>query len=286
MAYRREWDEDDGAPNGPSGPGWRATLAAAPISSALLLGAVAVTLVSMLTAASGASGRDWPAWWLGLRLGNAPFVIPFFTYVLPHDPRELMHLVLNMLVLWFLGRELEQRLGRGPYLTLFFGAALVGALAHLIVSAQLGSSGPLIGASGGLFGLIFFIARETPDRPFLFYFFRVPAKVLAWLLVAFSLHPLLLEGFGGGVAHLCHLGGAAFGFFWCRHRVDALSWWGALREQRASSRAEATARTEAAGDAEMDRLLAKIHADGMQSLTERERRFLRARSESLKGGPR
>ncbi|MBL8840452.1 MAG: rhomboid family intramembrane serine protease [Planctomycetes bacterium] len=283
MAYRTEWEEPDEPGRGSD---WRAALAATPVASALLVGAIAVTLLEVIVAAAGLPAIAQPSRWLGLRLSNAPFVVPFFSYVLPHAPRELMHLVLNMFVLWFLGRELESRLGRGPFMTLFFGSALVGAVAHLVVSAQQGDDRPLIGASGGLYGLIFFIARETPDRTFLFYFFRIPAKVLALLLVAFSLHPLLFEGFAGGVAHLCHLGGALFGFLWCRHRFDALSWWGTLREQRAQQRAATAARDEAADDAEMDRLLAKIHASGMNSLTERERQFLRARSESLKGGRR
>ncbi len=283
MAYRTEWEEPGESGHGPD---WRHAFAAAPVASSLLIGAVAVTLLEVIVAAAGWPPGAAPSQWLGLRLSTAPFVVPFFSYVLPHAPRELMHLVLNMFVLWFLGRELESRLGRGPFVTLFFGAALVGALAHLVVSAQYGDDRPLIGASGGLFGLIFFVARETPDRPFLFYFFRIPAKVLALLLVAFSLHPLLFEGFAGGVAHLCHLGGALFGFLWCRHRFDALSWWGSLREQRAQQRAESAARDEAADDAEMDRLLAKIHATGMNSLTEKERRFLKARSESMKGGRR
>ncbi|MSR48154.1 MAG: rhomboid family intramembrane serine protease [Planctomycetes bacterium] len=280
MGWRNEWNDGDA---GPRGPGWRATLAATPITSAVFLGAIFVWLLGTLHAA-GAVPFSVNRW-LWLSLDNAPFVYPFFTHVLPHDPTSLFHLVFNMLGLWFFGRELEMRLGRGSFATLFFGAALCGAIAHLVVMAVRREPTGLVGASGGLMGLLFFMARETPDRPFLFYFFRVPFKVLAILLVAFDLHPLLL-GRKDGVAHLCHLGGAAFGFTWFRWRFDALSWWAALRDQSRAAKAERLSDRERDDDAEMDRLLAKIHAEGMPSLTQRERSFLQQRSESAKRGRR
>jgi membrane associated rhomboid family serine protease len=281
MAWRNEWEEGREEPRG---PGWRATLAVAPVTGVLFVGSVVATLLAIF----GSNGvlpfriSDW----LGLSLDHAPWVFPFFTYVLPHDAAQPMHLIFNMLVLWFFGRELEQRLGRGPFATLFFGAALTGAIAHLCLSAAMGDVANLIGASGGLFGLIFFLARESPDRQILFYFFRLPMKVVAVLLVVLDVHPLLLGDFADGVAHLCHLGGALFGFLWFRHRFDAFSWWPALRAARQSGRARAAADRERGDDAEMDRLLAKIHAVGLPRLTDRERRFLQERSDSLKGGRR
>lgn len=280
MSWRSEWEEGERSPRG---PGWRATLGAAPVTSTVFVGAIVVTFAGMLHAAGV---LPIPVLrWLGLSLGNAPFVYPFFTHVLPHDAQSPMHLVFNMLALWFFGRELEQRLGRGPYATLFFGSALVGALAHLALNAVRGDLAPLVGASGGLMGLICFLARLDPDRPMLFFFFRAPIKVVALLFVILDLHPLLL-GQQDGVAHLAHLGGAAFGLLWFRWRFDAWSWWGALRQQhRESSERRATERA-VRDDAEMDRLLAKIHASGIGSLSESERSFLQRRSDALKGDRR
>jgi len=281
MAWRNEWEEGSEAAHR---PGWRGTLAAAPVTSALFVGSIVATLAAIF----GANGvlpfrvSDW----LGLSLDHAPWVYPFFTYVLPHDAEQPLHLIFNMLVLWIFGRELEQRLGRGPFATLFFGAALTGAIAHLCVSAAVGDVANLIGASGGLFGLIFFLARESPDRKILFYFFPLPIKVVALLLVVLDIYPLLRGDLADGVAHLCHLGGALFGFLWFRLRFDAFSWWGAAREALRTGRARAAADRERDDDAEMDRLLAKIHAEGLTSLTDRERRFLQERSDSLKGGRR
>jgi len=286
MAWRAEWEEPDGGGRAGAGPGWRATLAVTPLTSAVFVGAIVVTFVSMLGLAAG-----WPGYvsrWLGLSLESAPFVWPFFTYVLPHDPHSPVHIVFNLLLLWFLGRELEQRLSRGPYATLFFGAAITGGVAHLALNAWRAELGPVIGASGGLMGVLFFLARLEPDRPVVFFFFRVPLKVLAVILVIFDLHPLLL-GAPDGVARLAHLGGAAFGLGWFRWRFDAWSWWNALREQRRERRAQRAADRAAEDDGEMDRLLAKIHAGGIGSLSERERAFLQRHSAALKdekGRPR
>ncbi len=279
MAWRAEWDEQEGGSRSGTGPGWRATLAVTPLTSTVFVGAIVVTFVSMVGRAMA-----WPeiiSLWFGLSLDSAPFVWPFFTYVLPHDPGSPVHIVFNLLLLWFLGRELEQRLSRGPFATLFFGAAITGGVAHLALNAWRADLAPVIGASGGLMGLLFFLARLEPERPVLFFFFRVPLKVVAVILVIFDLHPLLL-GTPGSVARLAHLGGAAFGLCWFRWRFDAWSWWSALREQWRARRVQRAVARLAADDGEMDRLLAKIHAGGIGSLSEREREFLQRRSSALK----
>jgi membrane associated rhomboid family serine protease len=262
-----------------AGPDWRATLAAAPLTSAIFVGAILVTFASTVGLAAG-----WPAFlsrWLGLSLDSAPFVWPFLTYVLPHDPGSPVHIVFNLLLLWFLGRELEMRLSRGPYATLFFGAAITGGIAHLAFNAWRENLSPVIGASGGLMGLLFFMARLEPDRPVVFFFFRVPLKVLAVILAIFDLHPLLL-GAPDGVARLAHLGGAIFGLCWFRWRFDAFSAWRALVARRQERRARRAQEEVAKNDGEMDRLLAKIHAGGIGSLSQREREFLQRRSAALK----
>ncbi|MCL2553390.1 MAG: rhomboid family intramembrane serine protease [Actinomycetia bacterium] len=66
-----------------------------------------------------------------------------------HDRTNPMHIIFNMLSLWWIGAPLEQRLGRARYLALYFVSAL-GASAAVLVIAP----GSLtIGASGAIFGL-------------------------------------------------------------------------------------------------------------------------------------
>jgi membrane associated rhomboid family serine protease len=277
MTWRPEWEEQPrrGFGFGRGMPGrWG-------VARTLTAACVVVTVAAMLLAQQGISVASW----FGLSLHDAIRVYPWFTYVFVHDAFDVKHVLFNGVLLWFLGVDLEQRLGRGRFLTLFFGSALVGAAAHVVVQAALGGNeaGVLIGASGGIFGLLFFIARDTPDRPFVFWLVPVPAKVLAGLYVVLELFPLLTDGLGaGGVAHLCHLGGAAFGFFWQRHQFNALDGVATLAagwRERTQDRKRVRAADD---DSEMDRLLQKIHDSGMGSLDSRERAFLARRSDDMR----
>jgi membrane associated rhomboid family serine protease len=285
MAWRAEWETPERQFGFGGGRGG-SFFSHAPITRTLLLLCVGVTLLSLVA-------RNWigagdPTAWLALSLDNAPFVYPFFTYVFPHSTYNPLHIILNMLMLWWLGQELESRLGKTRYLTLFFGAAVFGALAHLAFTLALREArgGMLMGASGGVFALIFFIARETPSRPFFFYFVQIPARVLAFLLLVLEVWPLLFGRFDAdGVAHACHLAGAAYGFVWQRHPFDAFAALDRARGVLRERAAERTAANESADDAEMDRLLRKIHDQGMPSLTASERRFLEERSRALKRRP-
>jgi membrane associated rhomboid family serine protease len=62
---------------------------------------------------------------------------------------NLLHLGMNMLVLWFVGPSLEAALGRGRYLLLYFVSLLAGA-AGALLQAPLAFT---VGASGAIFGL-------------------------------------------------------------------------------------------------------------------------------------
>jgi membrane associated rhomboid family serine protease len=62
----------------------------------------------------------------------------------------LLHLGMNMLVLWLLGSQLEPALGRLRFLALYVTALLAGSFGVLLVSP----TSPTVGASGAVFGLM------------------------------------------------------------------------------------------------------------------------------------
>jgi membrane associated rhomboid family serine protease len=286
MSWRPEWEEGPPRRMGFGGTGGGSFFAVAPIARTLLLLCIGVTVFSAIS--RNWIGADPLEPWLALTPQNAKFVYPFFTYVLPHSTYDAWHIVLNMVMFWYLGQELEVRLGRTRFLTLFFGAAVFGAIAFVLLAVAMslftGSvpSYRLMGASGGIFALIFYIARESPSRPFFLYFIAVPARVLAFILVVLEIWPIIF-GASDGVAHSVHLAGAGFGWVYQRHPFDAFALVGRWRE---AARARAVRREQRVGerdDAEVDRLLRKIHDQGMPSLTPAERRFLDERSRSLRG---
>lgn len=62
----------------------------------------------------------------------------------------LLHLAMNMLLLYLLGSQLESLLGRARYLALYMACLVAGSLGVLLVSPTT----PTVGASGAVFGLM------------------------------------------------------------------------------------------------------------------------------------
>ncbi|HRJ50759.1 MAG TPA: rhomboid family intramembrane serine protease, partial [Phycisphaerales bacterium] len=69
----------------------------------------------------------------------------FLTYAFLHDMTSIWHLLGNMVFLWVLGPNIEDRLGRLGYLAFYLGAAAASGLGHVLMSPA-----PAIGASGAV----------------------------------------------------------------------------------------------------------------------------------------
>ena len=199
------------------------------------------------------------------------------TYMFLHA--DFMHILFNMLGLYFFGPRLEVRLGGARFIRLYFVAGLTGALLSLFTPNV-----AIVGASGAVFGVFVGFARYWPTAQVLIWgIVPVQARVLVIVMTVMA----LVGGFGGGggVAHFAHLGGFLGGWLYLRF-AEASSAAAAFRA-RAAPRA-----TPAAPDSvsrwrsidrsalhpvnaeELDRVLAKIEASGVGSLTVDERAFL------------
>ena len=120
----------------------------------------------------------------GLRSGR---VWTLFTYGFLHSTVNFMHIVGNLLGLYFLGRELLPLLGNRRFLYLFFGAIVVGGVVWTAVNWNYG--GAVIGASAGVVALLIVFACINPNQPItLLLFFILPVtikpKYLAYGLLA------------------------------------------------------------------------------------------------------
>jgi membrane associated rhomboid family serine protease len=217
------------------------------------------------------------------------------------------HFVCNALGLFFLGRPLEGTLGRARLLEVYFGSSFLGGLLQAALGVVLPSyfGMPTLGASAGVYGLLATFAMLERDRTFLFMFIL---PIRAWHLLLLTLGVtafFVIVPSEPGVAHAAHLGGLLGGmayvhwivrgerrlFDWRVDRVPAE----APGELVSASgpRPPGRARRERAAEEELgpaefisrevDPILDKISAHGLQSLTERERRILeRARAKILK----
>jgi membrane associated rhomboid family serine protease len=261
----------------------------------IIIGTIAVfvlqNIVDNLTPGRGSFMLNWFA--LSTPGVQSGLFWTFLTYGFLHG--NLFHILVNLLGIYFLGRELVAMLGSGRFLGFYFSAVLLGGLLWFITSVATGG-GMVVGASAALFGMLTLFASFYPERPItLLLFFVIPVTVkpkhLAMAALAISLFGLIfIEIPGtGGVAHSAHLGGmlAGWGFFRFLHSVGPVrresrvsmempSW---LRKRRSGTTSVArnykvNIRTQEDIRAEVDRILDKINSQGFGSLTEAEKKLL------------
>lgn len=200
------------------------------------------------------------------------------TYMFLHG--GLTHILFNMLSLYFFGSRLEERLGGARFLQLYFVSGLAGAL----LSAIFAFNSPIIGASAAVFGVMYGYAHFWPrDRIYIWGVLPIEARWLVIISVAIALF-FIRTGGQSNVAHFAHLGGIAGGWLYLKlaqRRIEAPK-----REWR--ERVEAPvgtidrtriaridmSRVHEVNREELNRILDKISASGIQSLSNSERTFL------------
>ncbi len=155
--------------------------------------------------------------WIDFYFGLIPLMVwkkyflwQLFTYIFLHG--GFSHILFNLLALWMFGGELENYWGSKKFLFYFLFCGIGAGICTVVFTPY--QFIPVIGASGAIYGILLAFAWLFPKRPILIYFlFPIPAK---YFVIIFGLIELLssMEGTGGGVAHLTHLGGLVFGFFY------------------------------------------------------------------------
>ena len=198
------------------------------------------------------------------------------TYMFLHG--GIMHLAFNMLSLFFFGPRVEARLGSRHFAVLYFISGIVGAILSMIFSPM----AAIIGASAGVFGVMLAFAWFWPNEQILIWgILPMPARMLVILTTVFS----LWVGFGAagsGIAHFAHLGGYAGAFLYLKwlerkrgafkRKVDAVS--PALGKRLHKAPSIDMSRVHEVNRDEVNRLLDKISAHGVASLTPQEQLFL------------
>ena len=78
----------------------------------------------------------------------------FLSAAFLHSPGQFVHILFNMVALWFVGPTLENTLGRARYITLYLMSAVGGAVGSVLLATATGSwNVTSVGASGAVFGL-------------------------------------------------------------------------------------------------------------------------------------
>lgn len=212
--------------------------------------------------------EQWKAWF--------PFV-PIWQIVTAgflHAILDPMHLIGNMIMLYFLGTMLEGIIGSRRFLVTYAAALLAGSFLGITLRLITGDDASSVGASGAVLGIVFAVAVLRPNVQLLFFLFTLPlwlfATVYGALQVLFGLRDLVRPE-GLGVDFYAHLGGMAYGFLAARK-----GWlWRDPIEKVERKKAQRDAQKSVDEQKKLDALLERIHREGINSLSKAEKAFLK-----------
>ncbi len=218
---------------------------------------------------------------------------------------NVSHLLFNMIGLYFFGPLVERYLGSKRYLAFYLLSGIAGATMYLILNlggviagtAVPGllvndTSTPLVGASAGVFGVLMAGAFLAPHATvLLFFIIPMALRTLAYALVVIAFISVVSNSHNAG-GEAGHLGGALAGWYFIRHPkhlhnfFDVVGWLDPTSHHYKgdlATRARAVAKIQpprrGPSRAEIDRILDKVHQEGLASLSEKEKQILRDASE-------
>lgn len=138
---------------------------------------------------------------------------------------DFTHIIFNMFALYFFGLYLEQLVGEGNLLKLYFLGGIAGNSLYALSSLVLGSPNPesiALGASSAIFAVAGALAMLRPNMKVV----MIPIFIPMPLYIAVFVFMVILS-FMPGVAWQGHLGGLAvgvlFGYYWRRRLVEVVA---------------------------------------------------------------
>jgi membrane associated rhomboid family serine protease len=214
-----------------------------------------------------------------------------------------MHLLFNSLAIYFFGRTVETAFGSRRFLSIYLISGMVGGLVQMLFALLMPSfDSPVVGASAGASGLVAAFAVLNWTEPFTLILYFIPVtmrgRTLLWVSIGMAVFGIL--NVRSHVANAAHLGGILVGFIYARQVLHGHwpQWHLFPRRERprkvavTRSRENKFWRSAPAEDEEgssdnflqdeVDPILEKISAHGIQSLTSRERSILEAARKKMK----
>lgn len=207
-----------------------------------------------------------------------------------------LHLLGNLLFLYFAGQTYERFFGAKRLLHLYLLGGIAGnlteILAHQLFPALQGTSFSVVGASGAIMAIFMALAFSQPQLQVqLFGIFPLRIYMLA---LFFFLKDLSSLGTADQIAHFAHIGGALFGIwsiqqFW--HIRLSRPWLGInLRSNKSHLKVKKGGRPltdeqfraqKQARQAQLDTILDKISKKGYDALSKAEKDFLFQQSKDV-----
>jgi len=256
---------------------------------------------------------EWIVKWFALSpyfVAHNFYIWQLVSYMFLHG--GIGHILMNMLVLWMIGCELERYWGTREFLRYYFVCGIGAGVVHMVVSFFMSHTNTpmisVVGASGAIYGLLMAFGVLFPNRVItLLLLFILPINIKVKYLVTIAglvvLYSSLssVKGASDGVAHFAHLGGMLVGFLYlknlkpnARWGQDMFSgrssktgmsrfarWFRQRNEKRRQMQVVRRRQQEVQLRERVDIILDKINEVGYENLTEDEKQILKKASQYL-----
>ncbi len=197
----------------------------------------------------------------------------FITYQFLHGTQY--HILWNMLGLFFLGSPLERHWGGKKFLIFYLSCGAAGGLFYtFLVGVKFLSAAPMVGASGAILGLLAACAILFPQFMVLLF---IPIRIFALILTFLYVTNLLVKG-GNAGGDAAHLAGMAAGSVY----ILSGGWKTRLKLKMQAGQWQKKTNSHQNLQAELDRILQKVHKSGIHSLTSKEKKILKQATEAHK----
>jgi membrane associated rhomboid family serine protease len=218
------------------------------------------------------------------------------TYAFMHDLGDILHILFNMLFLYWFGKLFVEYLGSDKLIALYVLGALAGAVLYLVVYNTIPfyierNNTEMIGASAAVYAIVVATATLLPDYTFFLMFIGpIRIKYIAIFYIFISFLGSVGDNAGGNIAHL---GGALMGFVYLKQLQAGVNWgnwitvtidWfkGLLTAKpkvkvtyrKQYSEAQRPKAKASISQDEIDAILDKISDGGYESLTKEEKEKL------------
>ena len=206
----------------------------------------------------------------------------FFTFQFVHG--GFFHLLFNMIGLFFFGPMMERWWGSRRFVFFYLLCGISGVVVYLVLGLVPGLlpggfEAELRGASGGIFGILAGCAVIAPRQTVMLLFPPIPMQMRTLVLIFLGIAVVkVLAGHMNAGGEAAHLGGALLGFGLVKF-PPVLDWAdrfspSAIPNNVNQGRFERKRKQAAAQEDELDRILAKVKEQGLQSLSRKEKKVL------------
>jgi membrane associated rhomboid family serine protease len=219
--------------------------------------------------------EDFARDYLWLRT-DSPMLWQSVTYMFFHG--SVGHLFWNMLSLFFFGPSVTRGFYGDSNFVRYYLICGLGAAVFSYIFGVFTPMGPILGASGAIFGLYYACYKFNPEgEVYIWGVFPVKLKYFLLGIGGFNLL-MMLDQRESDVAYIAHLGGLATGILWFRY-ADSFIIMKKAWERKQQHR---WAMEDGALRAEVDRILEKISQVGMGELSKKEKATLKEASRRFK----